>query len=492
MSETPKIIETPPIKKEPKTPEIETNTEKQHSIEDLKIPEKNAVLKNIVDWFSSYIENELKTLWLNTNQLNNIKLTILSDILDKLNWNWKINITKSINDLIKKIPYFLKAKKDEEKNENSAVKTFLESLWLVNIKNIINNKLTQIKEETDKTKFNNLKSSFSSLWLPEKTFLDIQWQISKANKNSNKVSEALDTANEIWFWWKIWEIINYLMESFPFLASILWAFQSQFEKWWNSEKTKKSVSNLQTFLEKSKEKSPLDKIEENENFKDKDKLNPEKLEKFYKYLDIKDIDYSKENFWEEFLSWNSKDVKIIELTKLLNFTQDIKLKWTQLKDIYLEDFIETLNNLWKIEDKKEKEDIKKHNTNIETQIEKAKKEWRSTIELEKQIRYTFEENLANNKIEVNWRLEDISIINNQIKIWENTYKISIMWNMLFMEKEFFESISLKDWTVTIKANWKIKIYNASEIKEILQKLVNSWKYSQKIPWKPATLTIKKV
>ena len=85
MSETPKIIETPPIKKEPKTPEIETNTEKQHSIEDLKIPEKNAVLKNIVDWFSSYIENELKTLWLNTNQLNNIKLTILSDILDKLN-----------------------------------------------------------------------------------------------------------------------------------------------------------------------------------------------------------------------------------------------------------------------------------------------------------------------------------------------------------------------------------------------------------------------
>ena len=67
-----------------------------------------------------------------------------------------------------------------------------------------------------------------------------------------------------------------------------------------------------------------------------------------------------------------------------------------------------------------------------------------------------------------------------------------MWKMLFMESEVFESISLKDWTVTIKANWKIKIYNASEIKEILQKLVNSWKYSKPISWKPATLTIKKV
>ena len=303
----------------------------------------------------------------------------------------------------------------------------------------------------------------------------------------------MDTANEMWFWWVIWEIIDYLMKTFPFLASILWAFKSQFEKWWNWEKTKKSVSNLQTFLEKNKEKSPLDKIEKNNNFKNKEKLSPKKLENFYKYLDTQEIDYSKETFWEEFLNWKSTNPKILELNKLLNSTQDKKLKWTLLKNISLEKFIETLNNLWKIEDKKEKEEIIKHNTSIKTKIEKAKKEWKAdeVKNLKKQIKHTFEENLANNKIEVNWKLEDISIVDNQIKIWKNTYKISIMWKILFMEKEVFESISLKNWTVTIKANWEIKTYNANQAKPILKNLINNWSYSQKIPWKPATLKITK-
>jgi len=284
--------------------EIENN--KPHSIEDLKIPEKNKALKDIINWFGMYFENELKNLWLNKNQKDNIKLVLISEIMDKVNWNKDINISKSLQKLISKIPDFLKAKKSEKNSENSEIKKLLNWLWLSNIKESINLKIDNIKKEKNKESFNNLKWSFKKLWLEEKNFSDIQEQINIANKNSIKISEALDTvketADKLWFWNILKDILQYLSKSFPFLAAIFGSFLDQSESWEKSEKNKKSNKNLVELL-KNKEKSHFDKIEKNLNFKNKDKLNPEKLKNFYEYLNTKWIDYSKENFWEDFLNW---------------------------------------------------------------------------------------------------------------------------------------------------------------------------------------------
>lgn len=504
-------IKTPYIE-ERKNPETKTKTgklkaeienkNKPHSIEDLKIPEKNKALKDIVSWFNMYFESELKDLWLNKNQKENIKLVLLSEIMDKLNWNKEINISKSLQKLISKIPDFLKAKKSEENSESYEIKKLLDWLWLSNIKESIDLKIAEIKKEKNKESFNKLDWSFKKLWLKEKNFGDIQEQLNQANKNSIKVSEALDTiqdwAEKLWLWNIFKDILKYLSEIFPFLAAIFGSFLDQSENWNNLEKTKKSNLHLVELL-KNKEKSPLDKIEKNWNFKNKEKLNPEKLKDFYEYLDSKWIDYSKENFWEEFLSWKSKDTKIIKLHNLFNSTQDNKLKWTQFKYIWLEKFIETLNNLPEIEskinNKKEKEELKKANKEIEEQIVKAKSEWKSESEIKKleaQKKLSFEEYLKQWKVEINWKLENISIENNKIiKIWEKKYKIEINW-IWYIKKliNVFEWISIKNWNLTIKANWETVVYPIEKAKPLIKELIaNNCIKNKKINWKPATLSI---
>ncbi|MDQ7022219.1 MAG: hypothetical protein Q9M97_01570 [Candidatus Gracilibacteria bacterium] len=182
--------------------------------------------------------------------------------------------------------------------------------------------------------------------------------MNQANKNSIKVSEALDTlqegAEKIGLGNVLKDILKYLAEAFPFLAGIFGSFLN--ENGPSSEKEKKSTSNLVKLLE-NKEKSPLKKIKENGNFKNKEKLSPEKLKDFYEFLDVKGINYSKEHFWEEFLNGKSENTKIKEIYNLLNSTQDTKLKGTQFKYISLEKFIETLNKLSKVEEKQEQEKV---------------------------------------------------------------------------------------------------------------------------------------
>ena len=514
-------IKTPYIEKT-KNPETKTETgklkaeienknkNKPHSIEDLKITEKDKPLKDIINWFNMYFESELKDLWLNKNQKDNIKLVLISEIMDKLNWNKEINISKSLQKLISKIPDFLKAKKSEENSESSKIKKFLDWLWLSNIKKSIDLKIAEIKKEKNKESFNKLDWSFKKLWLKEKNFSDIQEQLNQANKNSIKVSEALDTiqdwAKKLWIWNILKDILKYLSKSFPFLAAIFGSFLDQSENWENSEKTKKSNLHLVELL-KNEEKSPLKKIEKNWNFKNKEKLNPEKLKKFYKYLDSKWIDYSKENFWEEFLSWKSKDTKIIKLHNLFNSTQDNK--WTQFKYIWLEKFIETLNNLPerenKINNKKEKEELEKTNKKVNSEITKLKEKINSTTnkvekeKIKKQIKIkesekklSFEEYLKQWKIVINWKLENISSENNKmIKIWNKNYKIEINWTWFWaIAWNLFEWISMNNWNLTIKANWKIVTYSIEKAKPLIKELIaNNWINNKKINWKPATLSI---
>jgi len=512
MSEIPKAVESKksveknnlPWEKEIiKDTQERTDTLKKWETEFEKL-EKNEKyseeLRELMSSLSWYIDTKLWN-WFNKIQKDNIKLVFLDKVSQDINSGWLNNISSTIQKTLNNIASIFSKEKNKWKEDNNVknklanFKNEFSNLWLDRYMNDLDEKIENLKEEKNKKQFNKLATAFSALWIKKKYLNDIKEDLFKTSKTFEQFWESASIiqkgADKLWMWDMLKDFISSLKD-----IPIIWPFLMMFFKWFEknnwTNKKQKSISNLQTFLE-NKEKSHLDKIEENNNFKNKEKLNPEKLKSFYEYLDTKNIDYSKDTFWEEFLNWKSKNPKIIELNKLLNSTQDKKLKWTQLKDISLEKFIETLNNLWKIEDKKEKEEIIKHNTSIKTKIEKAKKEWKTqeVKNLEKQIKHTFEENLANNKIEVNWKLENISIVNNQIKIWENLYNISIMWNIVFMKKEFFESISLNNGIITIKANWEIKNYNANQAKPILKSLINNWNYSQKIPWKPATLIITK-
>jgi len=286
------------------------------------------------------------------------------------------------------------------------------------------------------------------------------------------------------------DFIDYLKKEFPFLWAIIAMFLWWIEKNWNNKK-EKSTSNLINFI-KNKEKSPLDKIEQNKKID----LKSKQLKKFYKYLDSEWIKYwdKKYEFWEEFLTWTNKDWNNIDkkTAKLRELFLE-NLNWESLENLDLAKFTKTLNSLPEIAKKKEKAEINKHNTEIKQKIEKAKKSWNTEKikKLEKQIKHSFEENLLRWKVEVNWELKDISIENNKfIKIGENKYSISVkaIWN------EYFESISLNNWEIIVTANWESKKYGISQVKPILNELITNWKVIKKIPkwFITATVTIEKV
>ncbi|MDQ7022218.1 MAG: hypothetical protein Q9M97_01565, partial [Candidatus Gracilibacteria bacterium] len=110
-NKTPYITQNPETQTKTQDLKTEIENNKPHSIEDLKVPEKNKPLKKIIDGFDFYFESELKNFGLNKNQKDNIKLVLLSEIMSKLNGNGEINISKSLQKLISKIPDFLKEKK---------------------------------------------------------------------------------------------------------------------------------------------------------------------------------------------------------------------------------------------------------------------------------------------------------------------------------------------------------------------------------------------
>ena len=536
MSEIPKVVEPKlmetnywkeifstewtPISESPKWKEIIKNTQKNTkevkkesntSFDSIsENTEYNKILQELINGTSFYIDSEL---WNDFSKIekDNIKLVLLSYLTNKVN-NIDLWIIDWITEQLKWFLDFFKNEKDNNKKKEK-FKNFFTNLWINWIQEDLDIKINEIKRDKKNKDFSNLNKAFNSIKSIKKPEWDILKTIKNNLSNTSKkfdkiqvwVNNVKNTFEKMWMWDILWDLINWLKTEFPFL----WKLFEMFMWWWettsnNSEKTKKSVKNLETFIEKDKEKSPLDKIEKNWNFRNKEKLNPKKLETFYKYLDSKSIDYTKENFWEEFLNWTSKDSKIIELHNLLNSIQDKKLKWTQLKYISLEKFIEILNNLEKTEEankkikfeKEKKEKITKlkeeeNSPSISKEKKEELKKERQKLEVKKY--QSFEDLLKEWLIIIDWKKEKIKTSQNwkNIEIWKDKYSISIIANIFLTEKEVFESINLNNWELTVKANWETVTYWIEKAKPILQTLIKNWNYSKQIEWKPATLIIKK-
>ena len=103
-----------------------------------------------------------------------------------------------------------------------------------------------------------------------------------------------------WFFAKIFKLIFWLLFGKEFFNESL-------------QKQKKSLQNLVDFSQN--EEFPL-KDNKEISKQNLSKLKPKDLEKFYKYLDSKDIDYSTETFWQELLTWKTKDTKFLEVYNL--------------------------------------------------------------------------------------------------------------------------------------------------------------------------------
>ncbi|MDQ7022221.1 MAG: hypothetical protein Q9M97_01580 [Candidatus Gracilibacteria bacterium] len=90
--------------------------------------------------------------------------------------------------------------------------------------------------------------------------------------------------------------------------------------------------------------------------------------------------------------------------------------------------------------------------------------------------------------------EKISIEGSKnIKIGNKEYSISINGNGISsLAGNVFESITLNNGNLIIKANGETVKYGIEKAKPILQTLINSGGYNKKIEGKPATLTIKKI
>ena len=467
----------------------------------------NEVLQEVIDWTAFYIDYKL---WNDFSKIekDNIKLVLLSYLTKKIN-NIDLSIINWVKNWIEgKLKWILDLFKDDTNNNEKIKKfnSFFDTLWINWIKEDLDSKILEVKENKEDKDFSNLHKAFDSIegitkpeWDILKTIKNNLWNASKKFDKYSEVWKTIkDTAEKLWIWNILQDLIWWLKKEFPFLWSILAMFMWWIESNW-SDKKEKSTDNLITFI-KNKEKSPLDKIEKNKNLE----IKWEDLKDFYKYLDIKWIDYSRKEFWQKFLTWKDKDwndisdKKIIELRKLI--------ETTDLKTISLDDFTKKLNKVPEISKKLEIEEFEKNKkekikeldeeANKATTTEKRKKEIQAEKSKIETTKYKpFEELLKEWLVMIGWKKESIQIIeNNKIKIWKQEYSISIVGTWLrSLAGNVFESIKLDWWELKIKANWKTVKYWLEEAVPLLKELINNWEIINKsIEWKPATLTIKEV
>lgn len=507
------VSQSPEWKKIVKKTKQETKEVKENTKTDFeKIsenPKLNENLQKVIKWLGLYIDSEL---WKDFSKIekDNIKVVLISYLTEKVNNIdlWIINWIKNwIDDKIKSI---LNSFKNEDDDDEKKVKfeNFFDSLWINWIKKDLDEKITDIKNNKKDNNFKNLKNAFSSIDSVDTPEWDI---LDTINENLKKSSEKFDdfskiweliknSAEKLWMWDILSDLLSWLKKDFPFLAwilSMLFWFETE---WW--DKKEKANSNLIKFI-KNKEKSPLDEIEKEEKID----LKSENLKGFYSYMNLKEIDYSKKDFWQEFLTWEDKNwnnisnKKIIDLRKL---TETIKLE-----TISLSEFIENLNWLWKKEEKEQqiildnkisKLEWKPENT---TKIQK-KSENNKKILISEQKRelnkLKFEKSLLNiwetKKVIYKWKEISINIVNNNLEIGWTKYKIEL----LATEKsnmQILENINFSWNNIDIKyTSWflqsDIKTLNSTDFWKILKEVIDNKSYNKPIPWKPANLVITKV
>ena len=499
--------------------------------------EENEVMQSLLNSFWRYIDIKLNKDF-NKSEKNTIKLALFWEIQKSLNLNWvlKVAIVKVWEFAESIISSFNKnSKKDwdlslpTEKKLTKIKKQFDDSFsefWISNITDIIDEKVNKLNEDKIKngSSFNNINSIFN---ITNKNNI---WNITKDSilKDTKELAKTLKSWKELWndltealssipFWSKIISWIEKIIKDWWFFGFILWLiFWKNFEK---NVDSWKSVNNLKDFAKD--DKFPL---KDNIKKEELEELKPEKLKKFYKFLDwVEWIDCTSNTFWQELLTWKSKNPKIKELYELI-----INKDWKILdKNDWLKELLNKLNWIEESINKKEKEKSVKAKTEAKTakaeaerlkieaekatakaktaeakaeaerlKIEAKKAEAEAErLKIEAEKAKTFEELLLEWKIKIWDKIENISIDsqNHILTIWNNSYKISILWTIWWItNNNYLEKVSFKNWKIIIKANWKTLEYSATEFKPSLKKLIYKWWIEKDIEWEFAKLTIRKI
>lgn len=386
---------------------------------DLNENERMKELLEIVDVYlsSKFIEKGLTSPTFNENEIDAIKLVLFSKLQENLSWTSPIGmlmkwVTSKFQSLIQKIVPTSENKDWNDIKNSDSIMTLLESVSEEVSKNnstdIISpietlsalidpsiEQLVQQKEQNwDNVDFSDNNIILSMIWggnhWNDKLLLKSHTEVfAEIKKESFKLAETLkdwwDTLKK-WFdlieklpfdlWSTVKDFLKDIVKDNPILWFIFWLFLGQdFLNWFIDGSENKKQSAIKNLADYSNEWNSL--IEwKTEIIK---QLKPESLKEFFKNMDNKKIDYTKENFWQELFTWVTNNKEIESIHKLLMteqeegtemFTEeDFKSNWKI--------FLERLNGIKKIEKSQKIEKNNKEEQNIKQEL--ALLTWATTV-----------------------------------------------------------------------------------------------------------------
>ncbi|MDP2090902.1 MAG: hypothetical protein Q8K30_04870 [Candidatus Gracilibacteria bacterium] len=548
-----------------------------------KMGSKNEIMAKLFSISDIYFDLKLKNISLSSSEKENIKLILWDKLLNSINFDDGLGIivgkiSSKINSLSGLLGISKQGENTKEFKPEELINTLsnLEKELSINVQSESGNILFGSFDELIGDSFESIKNaklqnkqldSFDKvrelIYHNDSKFKNITIEDIKNNTLDkiktfdnlkgvgDKVKGLLDTLPSEF----VGEINSFLKEislQYPILGFILSLFLGEgfLDGFESNGKIKKSLSSLLSLVEKSPSNSLINKIK----LEDLKKLEPKKLELFYKYLDEKEIDYSSEDFWQSILTGNTKNEQLLRINMLLKDKDGNVLT----KDGDINKFVTKLNSIKKLDINNNNQEIAAKNMNINKEIEeKSKKQEElkkqqdllnqisvekntekkqelinankeiietsglktsdlsdSTIltkkiqevksqniqidndikEIELKKEKTFEEYLNEGLIKVSDKLEKISIDpkNSLLIIGDKHFKLSIQANIFGLSKEVLESVSFEKGLVIIQANNEKVTYSANESEPILKKLIKNGSYNEKIDGKPANFIINPV
>ncbi len=539
--------------------------------------ENNESMSSFLDLIWDYIDLKLYKNNFSKKEISNIKLSILSEIQNSLNLS---SIISSFTEkLIKPLKQLLAdLELENQTNQENAIEP---NLWKLNeiragFQNVFSwigldlkmnqidqkiEKLNKEKADNPQTKFDTLVSVFTSInWdtqgrSEQEIFNSIK---SEAQALAQKMSSARNIWEDLlssidklpdWVWKTFIGFIESLLSSFP----ILWfIFKAIF---WNeflndsNDKRQKANKNLLDFY--STENSPLKETKIKQE--DLTNLNPKTLKTFYDFLwqqDIK-IDYSREDFWENFLIiWKTKDEKIISLQNLIKqgdgsiFREDDEIddflnKLNSLEDKYrskqneisIQSQQEALTRIQEVNDTRDSVFRDLESLRSELELARENPNWtqdegkiRESIDIkeqeirdlemqalqatEKKQEEEFRNSILNIKsiptdIIYKWETLKLDTQNNHLVIWnwngESKYEISIIYTGVsvpfFWPKKWenvFEKIGFGSNLELTYFGDRVETVENQKLIEILREILESESYDKDIEWKDGRLVLRKL
>jgi len=284
----------------------------------------------------------------------NSKLGELLNWSEKKDWKEEKNVTDILNNLSK---IYDNLTKNANSSESNILFTTFDWLIWYNFENIKKAKDSWITFDTLE------KASISINWdtVWNKTFDQIKKDTVEKAKSLDWLKNVWETINWLFGklpegWWdKIKDFLKQISQQYPILWFIIWLFFNLESGWWD-KKYKDSLLWLSSLVEKPDSNKDLKKLK----IEDLKALDPKNLEKFFKYLDWKDIDYTSEDFWKWLLTWDTKNEKVKEVSEYLKGNEWNVIEWN---DNYVENLVKKLNNISDLENKyklkKDEEELSK-------------------------------------------------------------------------------------------------------------------------------------